>query len=418
MAQRGITEYDAKRMLASVVDGYAGEVVLCRRGETLAEKVAASPWLRTARLVVKPDQLFGKRGKNRLIGLGLDLAGAGAWIAERMDKEVTLLSGVTGVLDTFLVEPMTPHSSEYYVAIKAFETHDTIYLSGHGGVEVEENWDQVRELEVPTLKALDGARLGALVRELCADAGDVAVVVKFVEQLFGLYLAGGFVYLEINPFAVAGDRAVPLDCVAKVDDTAEFECRELWGELDFPLPFGQRLAPEEQRVKELDAMSGASLKLRLLNPAGRVWNLVAGGGASVIYADTVADLGAAKDLAMYGEYSGDPSTQLTYEYARIVMDLMTREPDPQGRGKVLLIGGGIANFTDVARTFTGIIKALGEYADRLKAVGARIYVRRGGPNYQVGLANIKDAADRLGLAMEVYGPETHMTDIVRMALAK
>lgn len=34
--------------------------------------------------------------------------------------------------------------------------------------------------------------------------------------------------------------------------------------------------------------------------------------------------------------------------------------DPDGRKRALLIGGGIANFTDVAATFNGIIKALKE----------------------------------------------------------
>ena len=48
----------------------------------------------------------------------------------------------------------------------------------------------------------------------------------------------------------------------------------------------------------------------------------------------------------------------------------------------------------------------------------KTYVRRGGPNYEKGLKDIKEAADRLGLYIEVYGPETHVTDIVRMALAK
>jgi ATP-citrate lyase beta-subunit len=52
----------------------------------------------------------------------------------------------------------------------------------------------------------------------------------------------------------------------------------------------------------------------------------------------------------------------------------------------------------------------------MKDIGVRIYVRRGGPNYELGLRNIRKAADKLGLQIEVYGPETHMTDIVRMAL--
>jgi ATP citrate (pro-S)-lyase len=34
--------------------------------------------------------------------------------------------------------------------------------------------------------------------------------------------------------------------------------------------------------------------------------------------------------------------------------------DPDGRKRALLIGGGIANFTDVAATFNGIIQALRE----------------------------------------------------------
>jgi ATP-citrate lyase beta-subunit len=144
--------------------------------------------------------------------------------------------------------------------------------------------------------------------------------------------------------------------------------------------------------------------------------MVAGGGASVVYADTIADLAGVEDLANYGEYSGGPTTGETKFYAETIFDLMTRNEDE--RGKVLIIGGAIANFTDVAKTFTGIIQALDNYADQLKAHNTKIYVRRGGPNYEKGLKDIKEAAERLGLYMEVYGPETHVTDIVRMALEK
>lgn len=38
--------------------------------------------------------------------------------------------------------------------------------------------------------------------------------------------------------------------------------------------------------------------------------MVAGGGASVIYADTVGDLGFAEELGNYAEYSGAPNTQV------------------------------------------------------------------------------------------------------------
>ena len=41
---------------------------------------------------------------------------------------------------------------------------------------------------------------------------------------------------------------------------------------------------QEAYIAELDAKSGASLKLTILNKKGRIWTMVAGGGASVIYA--------------------------------------------------------------------------------------------------------------------------------------
>ena len=122
-------------------------------------------------------------------------------------------------------------------------------------------------------------------------------------------------------------------------------------------------------IKELDSKTGASLKLTVLNPKGRVWTMVAGGGASVIYADTICDLGYAGELANYGEYSGDPNTEETYHYTKTILDLMTREKDPEG--KVLLIGGAIANFTDVAKTFKGVVMALKEYQDSLRDAASR-----------------------------------------------
>jgi succinyl-CoA synthetase beta subunit len=93
---------------------------------------------------------------------------------------------------------------------------------------------------------------------------------------------------------------------------------------------------------------------------------------------------------------------------------MTREKDP--KGKFLLIGGGIANFTDVAATFGGIIQALTEFKQKLIDNNVKIYVRRGGPNYKEGLDKMRQLGETLGVPIEVYGPETHMTKIVSLAL--
>lgn len=99
--------------------------------------------------------------------------------------------------------------------------------------------------------------------------------------------------------------------------------------MEFPLPFGRTMTPAEESIHRMDEkvlipifllnmrhcpvstpilslqfimqlsfwrfklmlmwlQTGASLKLTILNPKGRIWTMVAGGGASVIYADTVS----------------------------------------------------------------------------------------------------------------------------------
>ena len=95
---------------------------------------------------------------------------------------------------------------------------------------------------------------------------------------------------------------------------------------------------------------------------------------------------------------------------------MLRAPQ-HPEGKVLFIGGGIANFTNVAATFKGVIRALRDVAPALNEHKTQIWVRRAGPNYQEGLKNIKSAAQELGLNMHVYGPEMHVSGIVPLALS-
>ena len=185
--------------------------------------------------------------------------------------------------------------------------------------------------------------------------------------------------------------------------------------MEFPAPFGREMSKEEKYISDMDAKTGASLKLTVLNSQGRIWTLVAGGGASVVYADAIASSGFVSELANYGEYSGAPTETQTYNYARTVLDLMLRAPE-HPEGKVLFIGGGIANFTNVASTFKGVIRALRDVAPVLKEHNVQIWVRRAGPNYQEGLKNIKAAGEELGLSMHVYGPEMHVSGIVPLAL--
>jgi len=443
MAQNAIREYDAKTILANHWDRYfpdftyAYETALVKDGSELQNLAKSKNWLNEKSLVAKPDMLFGKRGKNNLVLFkdskpgDVKLSKAVSWIDEKSSKEQSVHFSFDGdtptgeakkdMLNCFIVEPFTPHSQdeEYYISATCVGDFDMLYMSAEGGMEVEEGWDEkVTEVAFSITDTEDEieAKIRANVPKDVKDE-DRENFAKFAIGFFKIYRELHFAYLEINPFVMQGTKIELLDMVAKVDSTAGFMMVDEWGDIDYPTAFGMEAkTPEVLAIEEADSKTGASLKLTLLKPEARIWTMVAGGGASVVYADTIADLAGIEDLANYGEYSGGPTTGETRFYAETLLGLMTKNRDPKGRDKILIIGGAIANFTDVAKTFKGIIQAFDLYADKMREVGVKIYVRRGGPNYEKGLKDIKEAADRLGIYIEVYGPQTHVTDIVRMAL--
>jgi len=421
MAQRAVREYDGKQMIARLLKEYSnGKYVVENKfvqvtPETDFKKLGEKhPWLLKEKLVVKPDQLIKRRGKSKLLLLNASFNEAEKWVKQRMNKKVTV-QNITGELNHFIVESFIPHKEEdeYYFAIRSVRGGNEILFYHQGGINVGDVDAKSEKFTVPVGSATNANEIEKkLLKNVPKERKEL--IAGFIDSMFKFYSDLNYAYLEINPFVVVKDRVVPLDLAAKIDDTGEFESSGKWGNIDFPAPFGRTLSKEEEYIKELDSKTGASLKLTILNPKGRVWALVAGGGASVIYADTISDLGYGKELANYGEYSGNPSEEFTYQYAKTVFDLMTREKAP--KGKILLIGGGIANFTDVANTFKGIVRALSEYKKKLQKNQVKIYVRRGGPNYQTGLKMMKELGNTIGVPIEVYGPETHMTRIVSMGL--
>jgi ATP citrate (pro-S)-lyase len=411
MARKKIREYDAKRLLGRSLGMEVRSLQVT--AETGFEELAKeNPWLNEEKLVVKPDMLFGKRGKHDLVLLNANLHEAEAFIDRKLKEDVEI-SGVKGPITHFILEPFVPHKDEYYFSILSKREGDSVSFSEAGGVEVEENWGRMKHILVPVDREIGDEEIAQFTEHVPQDRKKR--LSDFIKACCRVFRDMDFTLLEMNPFTFDTEgNPVPLDMRVEVDDTAHFKNMRKWDGLSFPQPFGRRLYPEERFVKDLDAKTGASLKLTILNPKGRIWTMVAGGGASVIYADTVADMGYGKELGNYGEYSGNPNEEETYLYAKTLIDLATREPD--GQPRALLIGGGIANFTDVAKTFKGIIRALKEHKEQLAKAKMRIYVRRGGPNYQTGLKLMRQLGKELGVPIEVFGPETSMTKIVPMAI--
>ncbi|MFW9779544.1 MAG: ATP citrate lyase citrate-binding domain-containing protein [Candidatus Heimdallarchaeota archaeon] len=423
MAQKSIYELAAKQLLAKELPKYYpdfqyhGKVVVVTPETDLDQLAGKHPWLKKERLAAKPDQLFGKRGKAGLLLLNAEFNELKTFLNEKLGKEIQV-SGTAGVLNRILVEPFVPHEKEFYVAFTSDQDNDIIHFSFEGGIFVEENWDKVTHVPIPIETDINAFNL----TEKLPDLGDLSdVLIPFIKGLLQVYIDQDFSFLEINPFAVTEDKEiVPLDLKARLDDTAAFLHMDTWGNPDnpveFPRGFGQVLSEEEEFIRSLDEQTGASLKLTILNRDAPIWTMVAGGGASVIYTDTIADLGYAKDLGNYGEYSGNPNREHTELYAQTLIDLITEKPDPQGKPKILIVGGGIANFTDVKATFTGIVSALRKSADKLKKANVKIFVRRGGPNEKEGLKLMEAVGKEIGVPIEIYDRFTHMTRVVPLGI--
>ncbi|XP_027341222.1 ATP-citrate synthase alpha chain protein 1-like [Abrus precatorius] len=416
MARKKIREYDSKRLLKEHFKRFSGQDLPIKSAQVtettnfneLAEK---EPWLSSSKLVVKPDMLFGKRGKSGLVALNLDLAEVASFVKERLGKEVEM-GGCKGPITTFIVEPFIPHNEEFYLNIVSERLGNSICFSECGGIEIEENWDKVKTVFMPTGVSLTSENIAPLVATLPLEIkGEIE---EFIKVVFTLFQDLDFTFLEMNPFTLVNGKPYPLDMRGELDDTAAFKNFKKWGNIEFPMPFGRVMSSTEAFIHGLDEKTSASLKFTVLNPTGRIWTMVAGGGASVIYADTVGDLGYAPELGNYAEYSGAPKEDEVLQYARVVIDCATSNPD--GQKRALVIGGGIANFTDVAATFSGIIRALKEKEQKLKEAKIHIYVRRGGPNYQKGLAKMRALGQEIGIPIEVYGPEATMTGICKQAI--
>jgi ATP citrate (pro-S)-lyase len=163
-------------------------------------------------------------------------------------------------------------------------------------------------------------------------------------------------------------------------------------------------------VAELDAATPASLKFKLINPEGRIWMLLSGGGASLVLADEVADQGMGKELANYGEYSGAPTDDDVYAYTKIILKQLLSSKSTTN--KAIVVAGGVANFTDVAKTFKGLIRALDEQKSELVKYKVKVFVRRGGPNEIKGLKMMKDFLSVSQLLGSVHGHADPLTLVV------
>ena len=369
--------------------------------EELTKLGEVNEWLKHAKLVVKAHEALGSRFKLGLVKVGLDFSGAVAAAKEMLGRQVGSIT-----VSQAIVSEMIPHKAEYYVAVKSTREGTDVLVANCGGIEVESNWDRVKTLPVeigakPSHEALE---------QLAKDAGFTGGLVKkvgdFAGKMFACFDNEDAQYLEVNPVVAreSDGELVALDAVTLLDADAKFRHPD-W-HFEFAAEFGRAYSKNELEVMGVDSKIKGSVKFIEI-PGGDTAMLPAGGGASVYYSDAVVARGG--KLANYAEYSGDPPDWAV----EVLTDKVCSLPGI----KNIIVGGAIANFTDVKKTFGGIINGFRKAKGEGKLKGVKIWVRRGGPREKEGLDAMRALRDE-GFDIHVFDRHTPLTDIVDKALQK
>ncbi len=371
MARIKLCEYRAKSIL---IDNYRGASI---KLDSLSDDV--SKLENEKSYVIKVDQGVKKRGKQGLLKLNVKKSDAEAAVRELADKG----------FDRFIAEPMYPHddSNEHYVSFERTRDGISVSYSPHGGVEVETHPE-------------------AVVQFFNGDIQKTPLADDFIEKIVSLMDEQHFSFIEINPLVIEDGKLTLLDAAVLADDGGEYFV-DGWTENDV-VEAGDS-TQQEIIVKEMDDNSPAALKLKVLNKDGAIWTLFSGGGASITIADEIQAAGLGNMLGSYGEYSGNPSSEETYLYTKQVLSLLH---ESNAAKKILIIAGGVANFTDVKKTFNGLIKALDEVSLQLKQQSVKVFVRRGGPNEKEGLAHMEKFLRDNDLLGSIYGSNDVLTSAI------
>ena len=367
--------------------------------DRLAQLGEANKWLRESKLVVKAHEAIGGRFKLGLVKIGLNLDEAIAASREMIGTKIG-----TAEVRQVIVAEMLDHDAEFYVSIIGNKDGSELLISTKGGVDIEDNWHTVKRLQIGIDENPSIERLTELAEEAGFEGEIAERVGKICSRLVLCFDNEDAQSIEINPLVIRKSdmRFAALDAVMNVDWDARFRHAD-W---DFkPVSeIGRPFTEAEQQIMDIDSRIKGSVKFVEV-PGGEVALLTAGGGASVFYADAVVARGGT--IANYAEYSGDPADWAV----EALTETICRLP----KIKHIIVGGAIANFTDVKATFSGIINGFRESKSKGYLEGVKIWVRRGGPNEAQGLAAIRQLQEE-GFDIHVYDRSMPMTDIVDLAM--
>lgn len=385
MPRQKLSEYRAKVLLSE-------DLNLPYVGWSISDKKQFTQVKGYKSYVLKVDQAEKQRFKKGLVILNA--------LKKDLNEELTKLKARG--YEQFIVEPYLEHSedAERYLALTYDRNGHYLTFSAKGGINIEGH------AETLTSVRLDDDVDWSMLAEETGFHEDQ------LKSLLDTFTRQHFTFLEINPYVVTQNNVQIMDVAIEIDDAGMFFVNG-WTNEDLRSPLATKRTVSEEFVAKLNDKSPASFNLNVLNPDGAIFLLLSGGGASVVIADEVYNRGLGNKLANYGEYSGNPNARETYLYTSEVLKLIKQS---HAKNKVIFIGGAVANFTDIANTFYGVIQAIDEHAADLIKAKVKVFVRRGGPRQEIGLAKMKVALETHGILGGVYDPGYSISKVLQNAL--
>jgi len=294
-----------------------------------------------------------------------------------------------------LVEPQIIHAAteEKYISFNLVRSGVEVLCSNNGGNDVENN--KIKSFLIKRSDFLDST----LPQEIDIPEGVLKLVISVMREY-------NFSFIEINPYII--NKNIGLVCLdlAVELDSVKLHTLPSWVQNHIQ---GKTISHEsEECVKRLDTRTTSTFSLTVLSKDAEIFTLLSGGGASLVVLDSLVENKLQSFVGNYGEYSGAPNRTETKLYTKEILKLLFTS---KAKKKVLIIAGGVANFTDVTTTFEGIVDACSDYLDEFTSQSVMVQVRRGGPRQEQGLRHLDNFFKTNNIKADVSDPSVSLSQI-------
>lgn len=338
-------EYQSKELLARFgVPVPAGNVTSSpEEAHAIAESLGGKS-------VVKAQVLMGGRGKAGGVRLLDSPQEAFDFTKELIGKKLVSIQNPAGmIVERVLVAEIVDIAKEFYVAVlldRDRQCH-TVMLSAKGGMDIEEvahtEPEAIVRIPVDPAWGIDDYQIRAGLKKAKIPVEAHRGLASLIRNLVKAYLASDAELVEINPCALTPDgKVIAADAKVAIDDNALFRHPEYQATAD----------DSAEDPIEAEASRRGIAYVRLGGDVG-----IIGNGAGLVMCSMDEVKAAGGNPADFLDVGGGAQAERVKSCVELVL------MDPNVRGILINIFGGITRCDEVARGVLSAIEALSASAD-------------------------------------------------------